>query len=111
MPSPLPPVMPLGRASHVSGSRRGARDQQKGTETMTSLRKTALVAGLLYLITYLAIPTVALYGPALDDPNFIASAGNSVNTSNWSEERIEGNGRTKWVDPFAVVMITFLVIK
>jgi hypothetical protein len=45
---------------------------------MTALRKTALVAGLLYLITYLAIPTVALYGPALDDPNFIASAGNST---------------------------------
>ena len=44
---------------------------------MTSLRKTAFVAGLLYLITYLAIPTVVLYGPALDDPNFIASAGNS----------------------------------
>ncbi len=45
---------------------------------MTSLRKTAFVAGLLYLITYLAIPTVALYGPALDDPTFIASAGNST---------------------------------
>ena len=45
---------------------------------MTSLRKTAFVAGLLYLITYLAIPTVALYGPVLDDPNFIVSAGNST---------------------------------
>lgn len=45
---------------------------------MASLRKTAFVAGLLYLITYLAIPTVVLYGPALDDPNFIASAGNST---------------------------------
>src|SRR4051794_40192003 len=50
----------------------------EGTDTMTSLRKTAFVAGLLYLITYLAIPTVVLYGPALDDPNFIASAGNST---------------------------------
>ena len=45
---------------------------------MTSLRKTAFVAGLLYLITYLAIPTVVLYGPALDDPIFIASAGSST---------------------------------
>jgi hypothetical protein len=45
---------------------------------MTSLRKTAFVAGLLYLITYLAIPTVALYGPALNDPNFIASTGTST---------------------------------
>jgi Domain of unknown function (DUF4386) len=42
---------------------------------MTSLRKTALVAGLLYLITYLAIPTVALYAPALSDPAFITSTG------------------------------------
>jgi hypothetical protein len=45
---------------------------------MTSLRKTAFVAGMLYLITYLAIPTVVLYGPALDDSNFIASVGNST---------------------------------
>ena len=42
---------------------------------MTSLRKTAFVAGLLYLITYLAIPTIALYGPVLSDPAFIVSSG------------------------------------
>jgi Domain of unknown function (DUF4386) len=41
---------------------------------MTSLRKTAFVAGLLYLITYLAIPTIALYGPVLSDPAFIVSS-------------------------------------
>src|SRR3954454_11371884 len=45
---------------------------------MTSLRKTAFVAGLIYLITYLAIPTVALYRPALDDRSFIASTVNST---------------------------------
>ncbi len=43
---------------------------------MSSLRKTAFVAGLLYLITYLAIPTIALYGPVLSDPGFIVSSGN-----------------------------------
>jgi hypothetical protein len=42
---------------------------------MDSMRKTALVAGLLYLITYLAIPTVALYGPVLSDPNFVLTSG------------------------------------
>jgi hypothetical protein len=42
---------------------------------MTSLRKTAFVAGMLYLITYLAIPTIALYGPVLSDPAFIVSSG------------------------------------
>ena len=45
---------------------------------MTSLRKTAFVAGLLYLITYLAIPTIALYGPVLSDPAFIVSSDNST---------------------------------
>ena len=42
---------------------------------MTSFRTTAFVAGLLYLITYLAIPTVALYLPALSDPSFIVTSG------------------------------------
>ncbi len=30
---------------------------------MTSLRKTALVAGVFYLITFISIPTLALYSP------------------------------------------------
>jgi hypothetical protein len=30
---------------------------------MTSTRKTALVAGIFYLITFISIPTLALYGP------------------------------------------------
>ncbi len=30
---------------------------------MDSLRKTALVAGVLYLITFVSIPTFSLYGP------------------------------------------------
>jgi Domain of unknown function (DUF4386) len=41
---------------------------------MTSLRRTAFIAGMLYLITYLAIPTIALYGPVLSDPGFIVSS-------------------------------------
>jgi hypothetical protein len=45
---------------------------------MTSFRKTAFVAGLLYLITYLAIPTIALYGPVLSDPGFIVSPGSGT---------------------------------
>ena len=43
---------------------------------MDSMRKTALVAGVLYLITFLAsIPAVFLLGPVLNDPNYIISAG------------------------------------
>src|SRR6266511_3500698 len=41
---------------------------------MTSLRKTALVAGALYLLTFVSIPTLALYGP-VRDPNFVVGPG------------------------------------
>lgn len=40
--------------------------------SMSSMRKTALVAGLMYLATFLSsIPAVFLQGPVLNDPNFI----------------------------------------
>jgi hypothetical protein len=42
---------------------------------MTSLRKTALVAGALYLLSFVSIPTIALYRPILNDPNFIVGPG------------------------------------
>jgi hypothetical protein len=41
---------------------------------MTSLRRTALVAGGLYLVTFASIPTLALYGP-VRDPNYIIGPG------------------------------------
>src|SRR5437588_9291289 len=41
---------------------------------MDSLRKTALVAGVLYLLTFVSIPTLALYGP-VHDPNYIVGSG------------------------------------
>ena len=44
---------------------------------MTSLRRTALVAGLLYLATFIAgIPPSFLYAPVLTDPNAVLTAGN-----------------------------------
>jgi hypothetical protein len=52
-----------------------ARPTAARRSQMDSMRQTALVAGLLYLITYLAIPTVALYGPVLSDPNFVLTSG------------------------------------
>ena len=40
------------------------------------LRRTALVAGILYLATFLSsIPAVFLQGPVFDDPNFILGGG------------------------------------
>ena len=42
---------------------------------MDSLRKTALIAGVLYLITIIAsIPALILYGSVLNNPDYIISA-------------------------------------
>jgi hypothetical protein len=41
---------------------------------MNSTRKIALVAGVLYLITFVSIPTLALYGP-IHDPHYIVGTG------------------------------------
>jgi hypothetical protein len=43
---------------------------------MSSLRKTALIAGALYLITFAtSIPARVLYGPVRNDPNYILGPG------------------------------------
>ena len=42
---------------------------------MTSTRKTALVAGVCYLITFVSIPTLALYRPVLNNRDWIISSG------------------------------------
>ena len=44
------------------------------TSPMTTLRKTALVAGALYLLTFVSIPTLFLYA-AVKSPNFIVGPG------------------------------------
>jgi uncharacterized protein DUF4386 len=41
---------------------------------MDSPRKTALVAGALYLLTFVSIPTLALYGP-VRDRNYVTGPG------------------------------------
>ncbi len=42
--------------------------------TQATLRKIALAAGVLYLLTFVSIPTAFLYAP-ISDPNFIVSPG------------------------------------
>jgi hypothetical protein len=42
---------------------------------MDSMRKTALVAGIFYLITFISIPTVALYGPVKNHRDWILGSG------------------------------------
>ncbi len=41
---------------------------------MSPARKTALVAGVLYLLTFVSIPTPGLYG-AIHDPNYLIGPG------------------------------------
>jgi hypothetical protein len=42
---------------------------------MTSTRKIALVAGVFYLITFVSIPTLALYGPVMNHRDWVISSG------------------------------------
>jgi hypothetical protein len=44
---------------------------------MSPLRRTAFVAGVFYLITFVSIPTLGLYGSFKTDPNYIISSGSS----------------------------------
>jgi hypothetical protein len=45
---------------------------------MTSTRKTALVAGIFYLITFISIPTLVLYGPMENHRDWILRSGTST---------------------------------
>jgi len=42
---------------------------------MDPMRKSSLVAGLLYLITFISIPTLALYGTLKTDPTWVLGSG------------------------------------
>jgi Domain of unknown function (DUF4386) len=43
-----------------------------------ALRRTALVAGVFYLVTFISIPTLFLYGRVKTDPGFVTSSGSST---------------------------------
>ena len=51
-----------------------ATDASTERTPMGSVRKTSLVAGLLYLLTFVSIPTLALYG-SVHGPNYIIGPG------------------------------------
>jgi uncharacterized protein DUF4386 len=49
------------------------------TAPRDGMRRTAFLAGALYLVTFLAsIPALALKGPAMDDPDFVLGAGSDT---------------------------------
>jgi hypothetical protein len=45
---------------------------------MDKMRRTALTAGVFYLITFVSIPTLALYGPVRDHRDWVLSSGAST---------------------------------
>lgn len=45
---------------------------------MTAHRRTALAAGLLYLLTFISIPRLVLYGPVLTNPNYVLGPGSDT---------------------------------
>jgi hypothetical protein len=49
-------------------------DRMVAERTPASTRKTALIAGALYLLTFVSVPTLALYAP-LREPHFILGPG------------------------------------
>jgi hypothetical protein len=51
-----------------------AKPPVKGSP-MSPTRKTALVAGVFYLITFISIPTLALYGPVKNHRDWILNSG------------------------------------
>ena len=40
-----------------------------------TMRRTSLAAGMLYLLTFVSIPSLFLYGPVRDDADFVLGAG------------------------------------
>ncbi len=42
------------------------------------MRRTAFVAGVLYVITFVSIPTLVLYGPVHDQADFVLGAGSDT---------------------------------
>src|SRR5450432_3298507 len=47
---------------------------RQAATSVASTRKIAMAAGILYLLTFISIPTLALYAP-VHDPNYIVGPG------------------------------------
>jgi hypothetical protein len=48
---------------------------RQSSEMMPSPRKIAMMAGILYLLTFVSIPIGILYSSVLNDPNYIVGSG------------------------------------
>jgi hypothetical protein len=64
--------MIIDRTSRVTESKKLTDTNQR------SARKTALAAGILYLLTFVSMPIGFLYSSILKDPNYIARSGSNT---------------------------------
>jgi len=60
---------------NISKEGKPANTNRQVATTMDSSRKTALAAGVLYLLTFVSIPIGFLYSSVLNDPNYIVGSG------------------------------------
>lgn len=76
-PEGVRPLIPVTYRHQEIDMTNAATPGPRARAPLDKMRKTALVAGLLYLVTFFAgIPPAAfLLGPVLSDPNYIVSAG------------------------------------
>jgi hypothetical protein len=66
--------MTTNRKATISEGGKLVNTNQQAAPQVASLRKIALAAGVLYLLTFVSIPTGVLYVP-IQDPNFIVGTG------------------------------------
>jgi len=66
--------MNTNRKTTISAGGKLANPDRQAAKTMASSRKIALAAGVLYLLTFVSIPTLVLYAP-VHDPNYIVGPG------------------------------------
>ena len=67
--------MNTNRKTTLSEGGNLANSNRRAAPGMTSSRKNALAAGVLYLLTFVSIPVLSLYARILHDPNYIAGPG------------------------------------
>jgi hypothetical protein len=66
--------MNINSKSTISERGKLANANRQAVPRMTSSRKTSLAAGVFYLLTFVSIPTLTLYGP-IHSPNYIVGSG------------------------------------
>jgi hypothetical protein len=66
--------MNINSKTTISEVSKLANTHQQAAPRVASSRKIAIAAGVLYLLTFVSIPTLALYGP-VHDPNYIIGPG------------------------------------